>query len=118
MPVTSGWHLSNAVTCDSPHFATIKTQEFILAEHQLSSPSNFKKTKLFYGYIIIAAAFVIQGLTWGMYITYGVFFNSFVTEFGWLRGTVAGAASLCFFLVGIFSIIIGGLADRYGPRRK
>jgi len=71
---------------------------------------------MFYGYVIVVVAFVIQGLTWGMYITYGVFFNSFITEFGWLRATVAGAASLCFFLVGIFNIIIGGLTDRYGPR--
>lgn len=88
-----------------------------MTENQLSSLSTAKKTKIFYGYVIIAVAFVIQGLTWGIYSTFGVFFNSFITEFGWLRATIAGAASLNFFLNGIFNIIIGGLNDRFGPRR-
>jgi len=102
---------------DSPHCATIKSQEFILTEHQQLSLCKSKKTKLFYGYIIAAVAFVIQGLNWGIYSTFGVFFNSFLTDFGWLRVTIAGAASLSFFLNGVFNIIIGGLNDRFGPRR-
>jgi len=88
-----------------------------VTEHQLSSPPSAEPGKLFYGHVIVASAFVIQGLNWGIYNTFGVFFNSFLTDFGWLRATIAGAASLNFLLNGLFNIAIGGLTDRFGPRR-
>ena len=88
-----------------------------MTEHPSASPSGAELPKLFYGHIIVASAFVIQGVNWGIYNTFGVFFNSFLTDFGWLRATIAGAASLNFLLNGVFNIAIGGLTDRFGPRR-
>ena len=71
---------------------------------------------MFYGYVIVAAAFLIQVIAWGINNSFGVFFNPLLTEFGWLRATVSGAASLSFLVHGLGSIFMGGLNDRFGPR--
>lgn len=65
---------------------------------------------------IVAACFMIQAVGIGTFVTYGVFFNSLVSDFGWSRAAVSGASSLAFFLSGVFAIVIGRLSDIYGPR--
>jgi MFS family permease len=72
--------------------------------------------RLFYGYVIVAAAFFIQTMTWGINNSFGVFFNPLLTEFGWLRATVSGAVSMNLLVYGLVSIFVGGLNDRFGPR--
>jgi MFS family permease len=52
----------------------------------------------------------------GMGNTFGVFFNSFQTEFAWSRTTISGAQSLAFFLEGLFAIAVGRLTDKFGPK--
>ena len=74
------------------------------------------KPRLFYGYILVAAAFGIQIVAWGMYNAYGVFFNPLLDEFGWSRATISGALSLGQMLIGIGAIFLGSLNDRFGPR--
>lgn len=69
-----------------------------------------------YSYIIASACFVIQAVGIGTFVTYGVFFNSLMAEFGWSRAVVAGASSCAFFVSGVFAILIGRLNDSYGPR--
>ncbi len=49
-------------------------------------------------------------------MTYGVFFNSLASDFGWSRAAISGASSLAYFLSGVFAIVIGRLNDIYGPR--
>lgn len=73
-------------------------------------------SKIFYGYIIIAASLFILIIMHGIGSTYGVFFSSLQQEFGSNRATIAGASSLAFFLEGLFAIPIGRLTDRFGPR--
>jgi len=67
-------------------------------------------------YIILAACFMIQAIGVGTLVTYGVFFNSFVTEFGWSRAAISGASSLALFLSGLSAVIIGRLNDLHGPK--
>ena len=74
------------------------------------------KSKIFYGYIIIAASSFILVIMHGIHSTYGVFFNSLQKEFGANRATISGASSLAFFLEGLFAIPLGRLTDRFGPR--
>ena len=74
------------------------------------------KPRLFYGYILVAAAFGIQIVAWGMYNAYGVFFNPLLDKFGWSRATISGALSLGQMLIGIGAIFLGSLNDRFGPR--
>ncbi len=76
-----------------------------------------KKPKFFYGYLIAATGFVIQGLGIGMWISYGVFFKPLANEFGWSRALVSGASSLAMFLTGLMGILVGRLNDKVGPRR-
>jgi MFS family permease len=73
-------------------------------------------SRFFYGYIIVAACFFIMLLAWGASRTYGVFFTPLQNEFGWSRATVSGAYTLSSILVGVASIFIGRLTDRFGPR--
>jgi len=72
--------------------------------------------KFFYGYIVVLAGFFIQVVGWGLYSTFGIFFNPLLIEFGWTRAMISGAFSLCFLILGFISIIVGGLNDRFGPR--
>jgi len=70
-----------------------------------------------YAYLITAICFSIQALGIGTYISFGVFFNPLMEEFGWSRAAIAGASSTAFFSMGIFGVIIGRLNDSFGPRR-
>ena len=74
------------------------------------------RSKYFYGYNIVAAGFIIQGVCIGAMFTYGVFFREFQAEFGWSRMMISGAASLAFLVMGAGGILAGRLNDRIGPR--
>jgi len=60
---------------------------------------------------------MIQAVGVGTFVSYGVFFNALISEFGWSRGAISGASSLALFLSGFLAVFIGRLNDRYGPRR-
>ncbi len=70
-----------------------------------------------YAQLITAICFSIQALGVGAYISFGVFFNPLIDEFGWSRAATAGAASTAFFSMGVFGVVIGRLNDSFGPRR-
>ncbi len=70
----------------------------------------------FYGYIVAGAAFLIVAIAYGSYNSFGVFFESLLTDFNWNRATISGALSLSWITQGVFSIIMGRLTDRVGPR--
>ena len=72
--------------------------------------------RFFYGYFVVGAAFIIMIVSWGLYIVFGVFFNSFLDEFGWTRAVTSGAYSLSSITGGLVGIVMGGLTDRFGPR--
>lgn len=72
--------------------------------------------KFFYGYVIVAATFIIAALVEGAMYSFGIFFDPLLTEFGWTRAMTSGAFSL-FMLFGIpISPIAGKLTDRFGGR--
>ncbi len=72
--------------------------------------------RFYYGYVIVAVAFVIQIAAWGTFNAYGVFFPSLLEDFGWSRATISGAFSVSQFVIGVSAIFLGGLNDRFGPR--
>ena len=74
------------------------------------------RAKYFYGYNIVAAGFIIQGVCIGAMFTYGVFFKEFQAEFGWSRAMISGASSLSFLFMGAFGILAGRMNDKIGPR--
>lgn len=70
----------------------------------------------YYGWAIVAAAFVEHILTVGLSNSQGVFFKPILAEFGWSRAMLSGVFSLTALLVGALAPFSGALADRYGPR--
>ncbi len=79
--------------------------------------SEIQTTKDSYRYVIGAACFGIQAVGIGIFVSYGIFFNSLHEEFGWSRATISGASSLAFFLMGFLAIFVGRLNDKVGPRK-
>lgn len=75
------------------------------------------KTKIFYGWVIVAATtvtyFVGGGTRAGFF---GVSLKPLSQEFGWSRGSIAGAASLGSVQGSFVGPIVGFLSDKYGPR--
>ena len=72
--------------------------------------------RFFYGYIVVIAAFFIIMVSYGLYGTFGIFFNPLLTEFGWTRAMTSGPYSLSMIIHGVLAIIMGGLSDKFGPR--
>ena len=72
--------------------------------------------KPYYGYVIAACCFLIQAIGIGALVSYGVFFSSLISEFGWSRATLSGASSVVFFLMGFLGILVGRFNDRVGPK--
>ena len=76
-----------------------------------------KARPLFYGFVIAVAAFVVLFSSYGVRFAYGVFFKPMAQELGFSAAATSAAYSISFFLEGVFSLISGGLADRFGPRK-
>ena len=72
--------------------------------------------RFFYGYVLVAASFLLQAIGWGAYNSFGVFFNPLMNEYDWSRAGISGAVSVSFCLYGFSSILLGRLNDRVGPR--
>ena len=75
-----------------------------------------EKPRIFYGYVVVAAAFVIMTVAWGANRTFGVFLDPMVREFGWTRAGFSGAFTLGMINLGLISLLAGRLADKIGPR--
>ncbi len=74
------------------------------------------KPGVFYGYVVVVAAFFIMMVVFGIYWAFGIFFKPLLTEFGWTRATTSGALSLSSITYGLMAIVMGGLTDKLGPR--
>ena len=74
------------------------------------------KPGFYYGYVVVALAFIILMVTYGSMYTFGIFFKPLLGEFGWTRAALSGAVSLYMVIQGFFSIITGRLNDKLGPR--
>jgi MFS family permease len=74
------------------------------------------ESRIYYGFIISIAAFFVLFSAYGVRFAYGVFFKPMAQELGFSAATTSAAYSISFFCEGIFSLVSGGLADRFGPR--
>ncbi|MFC1899921.1 MFS transporter [Chloroflexota bacterium] len=79
---------------------------------------NQKKPKIFYGWWIVAALFVMAMFRVGV-IGHGftAVFEPIVEEFGWSYTKVSLASSLRGVETGLLAPLMGMLVDRFGPRR-
>ena len=74
------------------------------------------KRALFFGYIVVAAAFVIATAAWGSNRSFGIFLAPMLEEFGWTRAGISGVFTVNALVMGVLAIVAGRVTDRFGPR--
>ena len=83
----------------------------------IDSPSRAeKKPRFFYGYVVVAACFLVMVVMHGAFNSFGVFFTPLETEFNCTRAVLSGANSVAFIVMGVSAMFLGILSDRFGPR--
>ncbi|MCJ7791318.1 MAG: MFS transporter [Dehalococcoidia bacterium] len=75
-----------------------------------------KTQGLFYGWVVVAAAFCVALVAYGVQYSFGIFLEPLSEDFGWSWALLSGAASLFMFSRGALAILTGWATDRYGPR--
>lgn len=76
-----------------------------------------KTWPFYYGWMIVALAFLSMGFWAGLRATFAVFYVALLDEFSWSRGGTAGVQSIAYMVYIILAPLVGGLIDRLGPRR-
>ncbi len=84
-----------------------------MAQHS-SDPAVVTRSKLSYGWVVVAACTLMVAITYGLLYSYSVFFKPLADYFGWDRASVSLVYSTLLIIRGAVSIFIGWLADRYG----
>ncbi len=84
-------------------------------------PGNLIKQRrtcvpFFYGYVIVAAALLIDMIMAGVHFTFGVFFKPVSSEFGWSNAATSGAFTFYSIAHGVLYIVTGKINDRFGPK--
>ena len=83
----------------------------------IDSPSRAeKKPRFFYGYVVVAACFLVMVVMHGAFNSFGIFFTPLETEFNCTRAVLSGANSVAFIVMGVSAMFLGILSDRFGPR--
>ena len=81
----------------------------------MQSPINFSD-KLFYGWVVVIAFFIIGITLYGIHFSFGVFFKSIESEFNLTRAATSAILSANMLLAGVCSFFAGWALDRYGPK--
>lgn len=71
---------------------------------------------LFYGWIVVAIAFVTMAVAVNARTGYSLLFPAISAEYGWSSATIVGAFSIGFVGSSAFIPIIGVVMDRFGPK--
>ncbi len=73
--------------------------------------------RLFYGWVIVAAAWLIMLLCSGCQMgSFPVFFGELLDHFEWSRGSLSLGFTLNMLLMALFGPLVGLLLNRFGPR--
>lgn len=84
----------------------------------ITTPSSVRRApRVFYGWWIVAAGFVLQALGSGLlFNSFGAYFVFLQNEFGWSRTVLSGAFSMSRLESGFLGPIQAWLINRFGPR--
>jgi MFS family permease len=74
-------------------------------------------TRLYYGWIVVALAFVTMMFVVGTFASSGVLFAALVAEYDWSRATTSLPFSIALIGYAATAWLAGRWFDRYGPRR-
>lgn len=75
------------------------------------------KKALNFAWIIVGFSFITLALVYAVWYSFSVFFVALLKEFGWSRSIGAGAFSLFIVLSSLIGPFMGGMVDRFGPKR-
>ena len=75
----------------------------------------YARLPFFYGWVIVAVVFVTMGIAVNARTAFSLLFPPILDEFGWDRGTTAGAFSFGFIVSAVMSPSLGRLMDKRGP---
>ncbi|HEA66166.1 MAG TPA: MFS transporter [Desulfobacterales bacterium] len=73
--------------------------------------------EFFYGWVIVAVALVSMAFWLGIRSSFSVFYVTLLEDFSWNRGSSAGVQSMALVTYTLLAPMVGGLIDRFGPRR-
>jgi len=73
--------------------------------------------RIYYGWIIVAVAFVSMAFWWGINSSFSVFFVALLDDFSWGRGESAAIMSSAALVYTVMAPVVGVLIDRFGPRK-
>jgi MFS family permease len=73
--------------------------------------------RIYYGWVIVAIAFVSMAFWWGINSSFSVFFVALLEEFSWGRGESAAIMSSAALVYTVMAPLVGVLIDRLGPRK-
>jgi MFS family permease len=74
------------------------------------------KEKMFYGWVVLAAAFIIITMSIGTLFTLGVFLKPIEDGMGWSRSSIGAIGLLNWIVMGVGGIVAGYVSDRFGTR--
>ncbi|MDH3234546.1 MAG: MFS transporter [Alphaproteobacteria bacterium] len=77
--------------------------------------SPLAKLPLYYGWVVVAIAFVTLGIGVSVRTSFSLLFPPILDEFKWDRGVTAGIYSVGFLCSMLLSPFIGALIARFGP---
>src|SRR5229473_1526353 len=83
----------------------------------MSREATLPSPRIFYGWLVVAAAFAVTFVGFGCAYTFSAFVEPLQRDFGASRGSVSLVFSLAGFLYFGLGIVSGPLADRFGSRR-
>ena len=82
-----------------------------------TAPAPACRSRIFYGWIVLAASVAIIAVGTGTIFSLAVFLRPLEEEFGWTRSLISGVAFVNWVIFGVGSFAAGVLSDRIGARR-
>ena len=73
--------------------------------------------RFYYGWIIVSVALISMAFWLGIRSSFSVFYVTLLEEFPWNRADSAGVQSVALITYTVMAPLVGGLIDRFGPRR-
>ncbi len=70
----------------------------------------------YYGWAVIAVAFVTMAIAVNARTAFSLLFPAILDDFQWQRGVTAGVFSIGYMFSGAFTLVLGMMMDRWGPR--
>ena len=74
------------------------------------------KEKIYYGWVVVGAFFIVGVTLVGILLSFGVFFESIESAFHLSRAETSAVSSANLLLAGVCAFFAGWALDRYGPR--